>query len=249
MLLRAERGTGAWDEVLRLADAARQARRDLAGGRRRVQGAGDGRAARALGGRRRRLRAPLARHPLARAGAAAPCRRGRASRHHARPRRPGARDHREGPRRGVGRRSSSRSTASCRRRWMPRARTAEASARIERAERWLLERERDPGLLAALGRLCAQAELWGKAKSFLEASLSFEPTAHRAPRAGAAFRTPRRERGRAAPLPARRRAQLKRNQGQTTFSVNDHNVWSLSRHASSCPHRGGWSPRAHRAAG
>ena len=52
----------------------------------------------------------------------------------------------------------------------------EARARIERAEHWLLERERDPELLATLGRLCAQAELWGKAKSFLEASLSFEPT-------------------------------------------------------------------------
>jgi HemY protein len=29
-------------------------------------------------------------------------------------------------------------------------------------------------LLATLGRLCAQAELWGKARNFLEASLSFE---------------------------------------------------------------------------
>ncbi len=56
------------------------------------------------------------------------------------------------------------------------ARVAEARLRIERAERWLLEHERDPELLATLGRLCAQAELWGKAKSFLEASLSFEPT-------------------------------------------------------------------------
>ena len=54
------------------------------------------------------------------------------------------------------------------------ARIAEARARIERAERWLLERERDAALLAALGRLCARAELWGKARSFLEASLSFE---------------------------------------------------------------------------
>jgi HemY protein len=53
-------------------------------------------------------------------------------------------------------------------------RIAEARARIERAEQWLLERERDSHLLATLGRLCAQAELWGKARSFLEASLSFE---------------------------------------------------------------------------
>ena len=54
------------------------------------------------------------------------------------------------------------------------ARTAEARERIERAEDWLLEHARDARLLAALGRLCAQAELWGKARSFLEASLSFE---------------------------------------------------------------------------
>ena len=53
-------------------------------------------------------------------------------------------------------------------------RVAEARTRIERAERWLLERNRDAQLLAALGRLCGQADLWGKARSFLEASLSFE---------------------------------------------------------------------------
>lgn len=53
-------------------------------------------------------------------------------------------------------------------------RADEARARIERAERWLAARSRDPELLATLGRLCAQAELWGKAKSFFEASLSFE---------------------------------------------------------------------------
>ncbi len=55
-------------------------------------------------------------------------------------------------------------------------RADEARLRIERAERWLLEHERDPDLLSVLGRLCAQAELWGKARSFLEASLSFEET-------------------------------------------------------------------------
>jgi HemY protein len=54
------------------------------------------------------------------------------------------------------------------------SRVAEARSRIERAERWLTERSRDAPLLATLGRLCGQAELWGKARSFLEASLSFE---------------------------------------------------------------------------
>ena len=54
------------------------------------------------------------------------------------------------------------------------SRSAEARVRIESAERWLHERSRDASLLATLGKLCAQAELWGKAGSFLEASLSFE---------------------------------------------------------------------------
>ena len=56
------------------------------------------------------------------------------------------------------------------------ARAEEARIRIERGERWLAERNRDAGLLAALGRLCAEAELWGKARNFLEAALSFEET-------------------------------------------------------------------------
>ena len=53
-------------------------------------------------------------------------------------------------------------------------REGEARARIQSAERWLRSRSRDPQLLATLGRLCMQAELWGKARSFLEASLSFD---------------------------------------------------------------------------
>jgi HemY protein len=55
----------------------------------------------------------------------------------------------------------------------PPERIAEARGRIERAERWLLAHPQDPQLLAALGRLCAQAELWGKAQSYLETSLAF----------------------------------------------------------------------------
>ena len=47
---------------------------------------------------------------------------------------------------------------------------------IERAERWLGAHPRDAALLLALGRLCARQELWGKAQSYLEASLSVEPT-------------------------------------------------------------------------
>lgn len=56
------------------------------------------------------------------------------------------------------------------------ARAEEARIRIERGERWLAERNRDAELLAALGRLCVEAELWGKARNFLEAALSFEET-------------------------------------------------------------------------
>ncbi len=55
-------------------------------------------------------------------------------------------------------------------------RAAEARKRIERAEKWLNARPEEPQLLATLGRLCCSAELWGKAQSYLEASLSFEET-------------------------------------------------------------------------
>ena len=47
---------------------------------------------------------------------------------------------------------------------------------IERAERWLRDHPEDGALLLALGRLCAQQQLWGKAQSYLEASLSVEAT-------------------------------------------------------------------------
>lgn len=50
---------------------------------------------------------------------------------------------------------------------------------IERAETWLDGHPNDAALLLALGRLCAQQALWGKAQSYLEASISVEPT-HRA---------------------------------------------------------------------
>jgi HemY protein len=43
---------------------------------------------------------------------------------------------------------------------------------IELAERWLPAHPDDAVLLLTLGRLCARLELWGKAESYLEASLS-----------------------------------------------------------------------------
>jgi HemY protein len=48
---------------------------------------------------------------------------------------------------------------------------------IERAENWLHGHPRDAALLLSLARLCAKQELWGKARSYLEASLAVEPGA------------------------------------------------------------------------
>lgn len=48
---------------------------------------------------------------------------------------------------------------------------------IERAEKWLKQHPADAALLQTLGKLCMKQELWGKAQSYLEASLSIEPNA------------------------------------------------------------------------
>lgn len=50
----------------------------------------------------------------------------------------------------------------------------EAVKQIERAEAWLAAHPDDAALLLALGKLCAKQELWGKAQSYLEASISVE---------------------------------------------------------------------------
>lgn len=47
---------------------------------------------------------------------------------------------------------------------------------IEQAERWLHQHHDDAGLLLALGKLCLHQELWGKAQSYLDASLSLQPS-------------------------------------------------------------------------
>lgn len=49
--------------------------------------------------------------------------------------------------------------------------------RIERAEAWLKKHDDDAILLLTLGRLCMHQKLWGKAKNFLDASLSVHPSA------------------------------------------------------------------------
>jgi HemY protein len=43
------------------------------------------------------------------------------------------------------------------------------------AEGLLKEHAEDPALLATAARLCIEAELWGKARSYLESSLALEP--------------------------------------------------------------------------
>lgn len=53
---------------------------------------------------------------------------------------------------------------------------ADVRQQLERAETWLKQHPRDAVLLLTLGRLCARQGLWGKARSYLEASLSVEPT-------------------------------------------------------------------------
>ena len=52
----------------------------------------------------------------------------------------------------------------------------DALRRIERAEEWLASHPRDAVLLLTLGRLCGEQGLWGKAQSYLEASVAVEPT-------------------------------------------------------------------------
>jgi HemY protein len=53
----------------------------------------------------------------------------------------------------------------------------DALAPLERAEAWLRARPEDPDLLASCARLCLRAELYGKARSYLEASVARRPSA------------------------------------------------------------------------
>lgn len=53
---------------------------------------------------------------------------------------------------------------------------SDASRQLKRAEGWLANRGEDPDLLLAAARLCLRNELWGKARSYLEAVLSLRPT-------------------------------------------------------------------------
>ena len=49
---------------------------------------------------------------------------------------------------------------------------------LQQAEFWLQSHRDDAGLLLSLGKLCLRQELWGKAQSYLEASLAIAPDSH-----------------------------------------------------------------------
>jgi HemY protein len=53
-------------------------------------------------------------------------------------------------------------------------RPADATKQIERAEHWLAQHNQDPALLLTLGILCERQQLWGKAQTYLEASLALD---------------------------------------------------------------------------
>jgi HemY protein len=173
LLLRAERGAGAWDEVLRLSSqlSKRDAISPALAEEYKVQATVEllGRSADDAGAFERRWRSVASRDRLQPRIAAAGARHATAL--------------------GMARLARGILESALDAEWTPQLvtlygevpasmpgeqRIGEARARIERAEAWLRDRSRDAALLAALGRLCAQAELWGKARSSLEASLSFE---------------------------------------------------------------------------
>lgn len=55
--------------------------------------------------------------------------------------------------------------------------TTNPQKQIQQAEFWLITHENDANLLRSLGDMCLRQGLWGKAQSYLEASISVEPSA------------------------------------------------------------------------
>jgi len=53
-------------------------------------------------------------------------------------------------------------------------RLPDATRQIEQAERWLAGHNQDAVLLRVLGTLCQRQQLWGKAQTYLEASLALD---------------------------------------------------------------------------
>ena len=55
-------------------------------------------------------------------------------------------------------------------------RLGDATRQLEQAERWLPSHNQDAVLLRVLGTLCQRQQLWGKAQTYLEASLGVDNT-------------------------------------------------------------------------
>ena len=53
---------------------------------------------------------------------------------------------------------------------------ADTTRQLKQAETWLGDHADDPDLLLATARLCLRAELWGKARSYLETVISLKPS-------------------------------------------------------------------------
>ena len=53
-------------------------------------------------------------------------------------------------------------------------RLGDATRQLEQAERWLATHNHDAALLRVLGTLCERQQLWGKAQTYLEASLALD---------------------------------------------------------------------------
>lgn len=58
-----------------------------------------------------------------------------------------------------------------------RAKATDAAGQLTQAEKWLQHQPRNSTLLRTLGRLCLRNRLWGKARSYLEASVGAKPNA------------------------------------------------------------------------
>ncbi len=58
-----------------------------------------------------------------------------------------------------------------------RLESADGNAQLATAEKWLQEYGNSDVLLLALGRICKRLKLWGKAQSYLEASIGLKPSA------------------------------------------------------------------------
>lgn len=58
--------------------------------------------------------------------------------------------------------------------WYGQAITPDTEQQLKQAEKWLSQQENNPYLLLTLGRLCIRNNLWGKARSYLEASLQIK---------------------------------------------------------------------------